>query len=332
MIFIESELWVEKYRPSQLNNIYGQEVIINQLKLYVLFKNLPHLLFVGPPGTGKTASSIALAKELYLNFWRDNFLELNASDERGIDTVRTKIKNFSKTAPSGSMSFKLIFLDEADALTNDAQTALRRIMEQFSSNCRFILTCNYINKIIDPIKSRCAIYNFMPLTLDSMINYIKNILKNENKYLPDSFLKLIASSSNGDLRKALITTQTLTLNENHNQENLLNIINHNDFTEDFREIIQLSLNGNFIDSYDKLNKLRQKTGISSIDIINKIYDIVYFLDIENEKLANIISLIADLEYRIINGANESIQLASFIAKLSLLNLENNNCNNNNYFL
>ncbi len=147
---IKEEIWIEKYRPVRLSQVAGQEETIERLMSYVATKNLPHLLFSGPPGVGKTASAVSIAREIFgEDLWRENFTELNASDERGIDVVRNKIKNFAKTAPIGGAPFKIIFLDEADALTSDAQSALRRTMEKFSSNCRFILSCNYSSKIIE---------------------------------------------------------------------------------------------------------------------------------------------------------------------------------------
>ncbi|MFW6265549.1 MAG: AAA family ATPase, partial [Halanaeroarchaeum sp.] len=148
------EIWVEKYRPERLADVVGHEDIIDRVESYVARDDLPHLLFSGPAGTGKTATASAIAKELYGDDWRENFLELNASDERGIDVVRDRIKNFAR-ASFGGYNYRIIFLDEADALTSDAQSALRRTMEQFSNNTRFILSCNYSSKIIDPIQSRC---------------------------------------------------------------------------------------------------------------------------------------------------------------------------------
>ncbi|NLO77707.1 MAG: replication factor C small subunit, partial [Methanomicrobiales archaeon] len=158
----DNTIWIEKYRPMVLDDIVGQDEIISRLKSYVISGNLPHLLFTGNAGIGKTTSAIALAREFFGDTWQMNFRELNASDERGIDVVRNQIKQFARTAALGGAEFKILFLDEADALTTDAQAALRRTMESYASNCRFILSCNYSSKIIDPIQSRCAIYRFRP--------------------------------------------------------------------------------------------------------------------------------------------------------------------------
>ncbi|HDD05185.1 MAG TPA: replication factor C small subunit, partial [Candidatus Aenigmarchaeota archaeon] len=166
------EIWTEKYRPKTLDEVVGQEKVVEKLKAFVRAKNLPHLLFAGPAGTGKTTCALAIARELYGEEWRDNLLELNASDERGIDTIRTKVKEFARTKPIGDFPFKIILLDEADALTRDAQQALRRTMENFSSTCRFILDCNFSSKIIEPIQSRCAIFRFKPLEKEAIQKYI----------------------------------------------------------------------------------------------------------------------------------------------------------------
>ena len=154
------EPWIEKYRPRKLDDIYGQELVVKRLKVYAKEKNMPNLMFSGTPGTGKTTAALCLAKEMFEDNWHGNFKEMNASDTRGIDVVRGEIKDYASTKPYGQFEFKVIFLDECDALTSDAQSALRRTMEKHSSSCRFIMSCNYSSKIIEPIQSRCAIYRF----------------------------------------------------------------------------------------------------------------------------------------------------------------------------
>src|SRR6056297_2859074 len=172
------EIWVEKYRPERLEDVVGHEAIVERLDRYVERDELPHLLFAGPAGTGKTASAVAIAKELYGDDWQDNFLELNASDQRGIDVVRDRIKDFARSS-FGGHDYRVIFLDEADALTDDAQSALRRTMAQFSNNTRFILSCNYSSRIIDPIQSRCAVFRFSQLADDAVAARVRDIADNE---------------------------------------------------------------------------------------------------------------------------------------------------------
>ncbi|MEM0167792.1 MAG: replication factor C small subunit, partial [Thermoplasmatales archaeon] len=175
------ELWIEKYRPKKLDDIVGQKIVVDRLKSYVQQKNLPHLLFAGPSGTGKTTAAIVLARELYGEQWRENFLELNASDDRGIKMVRETVKEYSRIMPSNTLGFKILFLDEADYMTDEAQAALRRTMENFTKTTRFIISCNYSSKIIEPIQSRTAIFRFKAIPTEDMINLLSSILKNEGR-------------------------------------------------------------------------------------------------------------------------------------------------------
>ena len=177
-----SELWVERYRPKTVSEIKGQQAVVARLSAYANNKSFPHLLFAGPPGTGKTTAALALTRDVFGKEFRRNILEMNASDERKLESIRTKVKQFARTAPSPGTSFKVIFLDEADALTPDAQGALRRIMEQNSETCRFILSCNYSSKIIEPIQSRCAVFRFRPLENEQILERISIVAKNEKKW------------------------------------------------------------------------------------------------------------------------------------------------------
>ena len=171
-----SDIWIEKYRPKTLDDVAGQQAIIERLKAYAKTKNVPHLIFAGPAGTGKTTSALALAREVFgEETWKQNFHELNASDERGIGIVRGKIKDFARTAPIGNTAFKIIFLDEADSLTPEAQAALRRTIEKYSHICRFILSVNYSSKIIEPIQSRCTVFRFGPIKPEAIKKYIRKI-------------------------------------------------------------------------------------------------------------------------------------------------------------
>jgi len=197
------EIWTEKYRPSKLDEVVGQEYVVKSLKAYASSGNIPHMLFAGPAGTGKTTCAIALAKEFFGNEWRDNFEELNASDERGLNVVRGRIKNFARTAPIGSAPFKIIFLDEADALTPDAQAALRRTMERYTATCRFILSCNYSSKIIEPIQSRCVVFRFSPLSDDEIKKYLNFIAEKEGLQITDDGMKSLLYVAGGDMRKAI---------------------------------------------------------------------------------------------------------------------------------
>ena len=175
-----SELWVERHRPRSVSEMKGQKAVVDRLKAYSESRTFPHLMFAGPPGTGKTTAALALTRDVFGDGFRSNLLEMNASDERKLESIRTKVKQFARTAPMPGTSFKVIFLDEADALTPDAQGALRRIMEQHSQTCRFILSCNYSSKIIEAIQSRCAVFRFRPLAEDQVDEMIRSVASSED--------------------------------------------------------------------------------------------------------------------------------------------------------
>ena len=197
------EIWIEKYRPKILNDVAGQDEIVERLKAYVKSHNVPHLMFAGPAGTGKTTCALALAKELFGETWKQNFNELNASDERGINIIRGKIKDFARTAPIGKADFKIIFLDEADSLTNDAQSALRRTIEKYTHICRFILSVNYSSKVIEPIQSRCTVFRFSPIKPDDIKKYMRKIATKEKLEITPDGLDTLIFIAKGDMRKAI---------------------------------------------------------------------------------------------------------------------------------
>src|SRR3989338_1260013 len=198
---MEFQIWAEKYRPAKLSDVINQKHAIERIKAFVKDKNIPHMLFAGPAGTGKTSTALTIAKELYGDSWRQNVLELNASDERGIDVVRGKVKDFARMRPLGSVSWKIVILDEADALTQEAQQALRRTMENYTNVTRFILLCNYSSKIIDPIQSRCAVFRFRVLVDMDIKKYIERIAEGEKLKLDDNAMNALIYLSEGDLRK-----------------------------------------------------------------------------------------------------------------------------------
>src|SRR6056297_3512046 len=216
---MKSEIWTEKYRPKTFNEMVGQDETIKRVKALTDSINIPHLLFAGPAGTGKSTLALIIVKELFGKSWKDNYLELNASDERGINVVREKVKNFARTKPLANIPFKVIFLDEADALTPEAQQALRRTMENYSSNCRFILSCNFSSKIIDPIQSRCAIFRFRLLEKKDVEKVLKRIAKAENLQIDDEAISEIYEGSEGDCRRSINVLQsTASVSPNINKE------------------------------------------------------------------------------------------------------------------
>ncbi|WNY28123.1 Holliday junction ATP-dependent DNA helicase RuvB [Methanimicrococcus stummii] len=320
---MREEIWVEKYRPMKLDDVFGQDETVERLKSYVTSKNLPHLLFTGPPGVGKTASAVSIARELFGEFWNENFTELNASDERGIDIVRNKIKTFAKTAPIGGASFKIIFLDEADALTNDAQSALRRTMEKYSGNCRFILSCNYSSKIIEPIQSRCAIYRFRSLTDDAIEKRVKYIAEQENLTITDDGLKALVYVAGGDMRKAVNSLQAAAFIQKDIDEETIYKITATARPEDVLDLIQTALAGEFKSAREKLNALVFEQGLSADDVMNQVYRALFKIDnLSDSEMIQLIDAVGETDFRITEGANEKIQLEALIAHFALLRRNN----------
>ena len=315
------EIWIEKYRPNNLDEIVGQDAIVKRLKSYVHVKNMPHLMFSGAAGTGKTSAAIATAQELYGDEWHENFIELNASDERGIDVVRNKIKNFARTAPLHAQ-FKIIFLDEADALTPDAQSALRRTMESYSMSCRFILSCNYSSKIIEPIQSRCAIYRFKPVRDEDIQSRIQFIADKEGVTVSESAFNAISTIANGDLRKAINILQSSAVVNENIDKNLVYQITSTAKPEDINLLIRKAMDSNFMDALTILDSLLSEQGLSAGDIINQIHKTVFDLDIPDSVKVRLIDKIGEIDFRLTEGASERIQLEALIAEFMLVAIDN----------
>lgn len=310
------EIWIEKYRPQTLDDVYGQEEIVERLRSYIERDDLPHLLFAGPAGVGKTTSATAIARAIYGDDWRGNFLELNASDQRGIDVVRDRIKNFARSS-FGGHDYRIIFLDEADSLTNDAQSALRRTMEQFSDNTRFILSCNYSSKIIDPIQSRCAVFRFSPLGDDAIADQTRDIAKAEGIELTEDGLDALVYAAGGDMRRAINSLQAAATTGEVVDEEAVYMITSTARPEDIETMVRDAIDGEFTAARKQLETLIVDTGMAGGDIIDQLHRSVWDFDLDERAAVRLMERIGEADYRISEGANEQVQLEALLASLAL---------------
>jgi replication factor C small subunit len=309
-------MWTEKYRPKTLDELKGHDDIILRLKGFVERRNLPHLLLAGPPGTGKTTALLALANDLFgSNNVARNLLEMNASDDRGIDAVRTKVKEFARTASYGGVPFKIICLDEADSLTSAAQHALRRTMERYVKTSRFALICNYSSKIIEPIQSRCAIFRFKPLDEKSMKEFLIHICDNESLAYDKEGIETVLYIAEGDLRKAInILQSTAASGKSIERVTVLQTVGHAD-PERIKEMLQHALKGDFNKSREILQHLILEYGLSGTDVTYQIYREIPSLSLPDLQKLGITEFLAEVDFRISEGASSNIQLSAFLAKL-----------------
>ena len=314
-----SAIWTEKYRPKTFSEIKGQTKIVERTKAFVDQGNMPHLLLAGPAGVGKSTLALVVARELFGDTWKRNFLELNASDERGIDVVRHTIKEFAKVRAIGDVPFKIIFLDECDSLTKEAQQALRRTMENFVTSTRFILSCNYSSKILDPIQSRCTIFRFKPLTEEELKDYVVNIITNEgiNMTNPTETINALVDLSSGDVRRVTNILQSCAAIESEiNKELIYSLVSAAEPSE-IKEIISLALNRKFSQSRDLLLKTMLKHGLSGTDALKQIQkETIKSEEISEEKKIDLIDKCGEIEFRMVEGSDEFIQLEALLANFA----------------
>jgi replication factor C small subunit len=310
-------IWIEKYRPQKLADIVGQDEIVERLSSYVRSGNLPHLLFTGSAGVGKTTAAVTLAREFFKDNWQRNFREMNASDERGIDVVRNQIKEFARTGRDGDVPFKILFLDEADALTTDAQAALRRTMESYAQTCRFILSCNYSSKIIDPIQSRCAIYRFKPLGPDAVKEEIRRIAHRERLTITSEAMEAIVYIAQGDMRKAINAVQGAAIISPTIDEKRVYSITSTARPDEINELLSLSLMGDFDGAESLLAQLLHERGIAPNELINQCYRALVKRDMERGLKVKLIDHLGEADFRLSEGANSDIQMEALIARFVL---------------
>ena len=310
-------IWIEKYRPVTLADIVGQDDIVERLQSYVKTGNLPHLLFTGSAGVGKTTAAVALAREFFGESWNLNFRELNASDERGIDVVRNQIKQFARTSPLGGATFKILFLDEADALTPDAQAALRRTMESYATTCRFILSCNYSSKIIDPIQSRCAIYRFRSLSAEAITKEILRIAENEKISITGPAIQAIVYIAQGDMRKAINALQGAAILAQEIDAGMVYAITATARPDEIEDLLSTSLSGDFEGAEAILHHLLQDRGIAPNELINQCYRTIVRREMDPNLRVALIDQLGTTDFRLSEGASTDIQMEAMIAQFVL---------------
>jgi replication factor C small subunit len=315
-------IWIEKYRPVRLRDIAGQDEIIERLESYVRNGNLPHLLFTGSAGVGKTTAAVSLAREFFGESWHMNFRELNASDERGIDVVRNQIKQFARTSPLGGATFKILFLDEADALTTDAQAALRRTMESYAQTCRFILSCNYSSKIIDPIQSRCAIYRFKPLGKAAISAEIQKISCREGITVSEDAIDAIVYVAQGDMRKAINALQGAAIINPSINGQMVYAITATARPDEIDLLLSLSMAGDFEAAEGVLTQLLHERGIAPNELLNQCYRALLRRPIDQELKVMLIDYIGETDFRLSEGADSDIQMEALVAKFVMAAMKN----------
>ncbi len=317
---LENRPFVEKYRPKLLDDIVNQVGIIKRLKQFIKDKSMPHLIFAGPAGTGKTTSALAMVRELYGRKMILNraYLELNASDARGIDVIRTYIKDFAKAKPSSDIRFKILILDEADNMTSPAQQALRRTMEKYTKNCRMILICNYSNRIIPPIQSRCVVFRFSSLSDEDIKKRVNYVANQEGISLTSEGLLAIVDVSRGDCRRAINYLQSCgTISKNIDQDVVFRVAGEVP-PENIKKILNAALKGQLQLSIELLNDLIKEYGLSGQNIIKNIHREIYELDVAEGLKIELSKLLAEFEYRLSQGGTEDIQLQALLAKIIML--------------
>ncbi|KAH9601458.1 ATPase [Trypanosoma melophagium] len=323
--------WVEKYRPTTLDEVVAHDDILSTTRRLIDSGSMPHLLFYGPPGTGKTTTIKACAYHLFgKERIRANVLEMNASDDRGIDVVRQQVREFASTSSifftaataSGSSSvpsaFKLVILDEADQMSSDAQAALRRIIEKYTKNVRFCILCNHINKIIPALQSRCTRFRFAPVKKAAMLPRLRFVVQEEGIPFTNEGLTAAFRLSNGDLRRCLNTMQASAMSTGEVTEESVYRVTGNPTPADVRGIVEDMLAHDFSQSWEKVQQTVSEKGVSTTDLVREIHHIVMAMDLPQECKCFLLIKLADVEYYAAGGAKDSTSIAGILGAFQLV--------------
>ena len=309
------EMWAEKYRPKKLDGIVDQKEIVERLKSFAKSRNVPHCIFAGPPGTGKTTAALCLARDLYGDVYREHLMELNASDERGIDVVRETVKTFARMKSIGEIPFKILILDEADNMTSDAQQALRRTMERFTETCRLIMCANYSGKIIEPIQSRCAPFRFTYLPREEHDCYLKDIAAKEKVKLTTEGLDAIFEVCGGDLRRAINTLQSAASLGKPVDAKVVYSVTGKASPADVQKMLKVAMDGDFMEARKQLRDMIQKYGVSGSDVIRQIHTEIFRAEMPEKWRVKLADIVGEVDFRLVEGADEEVQLSALLAKL-----------------
>jgi replication factor C small subunit len=308
-------MWAEKYRPKSLSDMVDQKTIVERLKSFVRARNVPHCIFAGPPGTGKTTAALCLARDLYGGGYREHLMELNASDERGINVVRETIKTFARSRSIGEIPFKILILDEADNMTSDAQQALRRTMERYTETCRFIMCANYSGRIIEPIQSRCAPFRFTFLPREEHDSYIKYIAERENVQLLPDGLEAIFDICGGDLRRGINSLQGAASMNKPVDAKLVYSVAGKANPYDVQKMLTTAINGDFLGARKQLRDMLQKYGVAGVDIIRQVHKEIFKTEIPEPLKIKLAGITGEVDFRLVEGSDEEVQLSALLAKL-----------------
>jgi len=312
------EQWTEKYRPDNFEDILGHEKVLKKLKIYVDEGSMPHLMFVGQSGVGKTTTAMALAKEIYNENWEGNFIELTRSRERGINAIRKDVKDKARSRSLTEKDFRIIYMDEADDLTNSAQAAFRRMMENFSANVRFILSCGSLSKIIDPLQSRCALFKFQPISEENVERWIRMIEENENFCIDRNAIKVLSRVSRGDLRETTNLLQIAASKDGEIDEKVIKSAIRDTTRADIKGMILRAQKGDFMGVREELYDLLIEEGYTAESVLKMIHEDIDNLPMGKEKRKRIAIELGEVDFDIVRGSKSRLHLQRLLAFFATL--------------